>query len=147
MRALKLAVTDMKKDDVHVVPEHENYSSFILLRHKNSFETHSYKKKKSVMSVLTREKAKKHSFLCFYMQIFVALHHTFSVAALLNKFYAGVVISRTYQSPHRNFFVMLKVAIHALTVPDRTLACSLRFSSFAYSLLIRELSEAFAFFR
>jgi len=37
------------------------------------------------MSVLTREKVKKYSFLCFYTQIFVALHHKFSVAPLLDK--------------------------------------------------------------
>jgi len=89
-----------EKDDFHVVPERENdFFSFFLFGHENSFKNYFYKEKESILSVLTRKKVKKYSFLCVYMQIFVTLHYRFSDTALLNKFYARVITARGLASP------------------------------------------------
>jgi len=55
--------------------------------------------KKTMFTSYRNVRMKKHSFLCFYMQIFVALHHRFSGAALLNTFYARVITARGLASP------------------------------------------------
>jgi len=65
MRALKLAVTDEKKDDVHVVPERENDCSFILSRHEN-IVLKIIPMSKRKCNVLTREKERNICFRVFH---------------------------------------------------------------------------------